>query len=264
QQINQLGSQDSEGELAGYDWSSHGFLIGVENLINQRLLVGASAGGVWTSLDGDMDAKGGSSELVVGTLYGNWRADVWYADVGLLCGSADNEAERTDSAGDSYNGEFSSMLFGGWLEGGYMFPKDTYQIEPYGRSVYIAASNDEYTDSGGAAPMTVEDTDADSWIMELGIRGKKGWELDSGGKIQVSLKGAWRTELLDNEVSAQGTILGVSQTFESVEAGKNALVLGLKTDWLINDKFALGLNYEPVISGNWVYHNLNGELSYRF
>ena len=263
-QLNQMGSQDSTGSMVGYDWDAHGFMVGGEKLISKQLLIGGAAGGMWSSVDGKMDAQDGSSDLLIGSLYGDWIADSWHVELGLSYGVSDSDAARVDTTSQHYDGSFDSTLFGTWLEGGYTFATGQYEIEPYGRSSYVSGHHDGFTDAGGSVPLTVDDNNTDNWSAELGLRGRRWWDLENGQTFWLTLKGGVRSELLETQVSAIGTIAGAPQKLQSADSDPNAMVLGVKAAWVAENRAVLSINYEPVISGNWFYHSINADISYRF
>ena len=70
-QFNDLGGQDSDGSLDGYDWQTSGYLIGLEKRVTPQLLIGLGAGQSWTDLDGLNGSGGGASDMAMATLYAN-------------------------------------------------------------------------------------------------------------------------------------------------------------------------------------------------
>ena len=59
-------------------------------------------------------------------------------------------------------------------------------------------------------------------------------------------------------------MLGIDIPLDSPKSDRDALVLSVKADWELMDSVNIGLEYEPVLSGNWFYHNINGSLSLTF
>lgn len=266
QQINYMGSQDEDGAVAGYDFRSHGFMIGAEKLINQTLLLGGGAGYLHSRLDGIESAQEGDSDLMAASLYGDWIGDIWHVGGGLSLGSSGTDTERQDSAGDRYKGDFDSSFYGGWLEVGRSTFKESRVIEPYGRTAYLAAEHDGYTDEGGAVPMTVGDNSTENWTTEFGLRVSKTWHRKQHkDKFQLTAKVGWQHEWLDAQVKINNATLGgIPQVFRSAGSDRDAVVIGISEDWFINGQTTLSISYEPVFSGDWYYHSFGGQLSYRF
>jgi uncharacterized protein with beta-barrel porin domain len=263
-QLNYMGSQDSDGGYAGYDWDTIGFLVGAEKMVDNDLVVGGAAGGIWTDVDGSDGASSGDSSMFIANAYGNWFSETWYMELGGTYGHAWNDAGRIGFQGESYTGDFDSNLLGAWLEGGYTMLKDKYEVEPYGRAAYILGLHGSYTDGGGSQPLSVDSSTSHNLLAELGVRGSRNWMLESGGLLRLGLVAGLRMELLDASIEADGTLVGAGVGLSSAESDRLALVLGAKGDWVITDKLNLGVEYEPVISGNWFYHKISGNLSYRF
>ncbi|MEN8254703.1 MAG: autotransporter domain-containing protein [Verrucomicrobiota bacterium] len=266
QQVNHLGKQDKDGATAGYRLHSHGLLIGTEKLVGRKILIGAAAAGLQSRMDGVGSAQEGDAGLFVGSLYGDWVGEAWHVEAGLSYGGSSTDTERTDTGGETYRGGFDSSFFGGWLESGYSIFKESQIIEPYGRLVYLSSKHDGYTDEGGAAPLTVGDNSFDNMTSEFGVRVSKAWFRESHKDVaRLNMKLGWRQELLDTKVTIDNAMLaGSPQVLESAERDRAALVLGIGGDWFVNDEITLGIDYEPVVSGNWSYHSFNVQLIWLF
>ena len=263
-QFNDIGSQDSDGSLAGFDWNTSGFTIGAEKLVNDGVIIGAAAGGAWTDIDGKNSAGGGASDMAIASAYANLFSDTWYTDLGLSYAHAWNDAQRIATDTQRYMGEYESDLYGVWIELGYTMEGEKLTMEPYVRSSYISGNHNGYTDKGGTNPLTVDDNGTDNWLAEAGLRGRREWALDNGDHLTLELKAGWQHELLDATVSANGSLLGVDQTLRSPSADRNALVLGAKFDWQVQDALTLSIEYAPTVADNWINHGLNAAIKYRF
>jgi len=110
----------------------------------------------------------------------------------------------------------------------------------------------------------VEKNRTDHGQIETGLRGSREWMFSNGGSLIVELTAAWQREMLDHAVSANGSLLGVEQTLRSPEADRDALVLGVKTDWRMNDALSLSLDYAPTLAANWYNHTIAATLKYQF
>ena len=262
-QFNDLGSQDSEGALAGYDWQTSGFMLGAERLLNPNLVLGAAAGGAWTDLDGKTGA-GGASQQFISTLYANYFTEVWYLESGLFYSRANNDAQRIATDLQRYMGSYDSTLYGIWLEYGHALSEKNSNLEPYFRTAYVSGNHDGYTDAGGTNPLTVDDNRTDNWLIELGLRDRRSWELENGMICGLELKAAWQHELLDNAVKANATLLNVGQTPTSPESDRDALALGIQVDLKTSDAVTIGVEYAPTIAGNWYNHSINATLKIDF
>jgi len=74
----------------------------------------------------------------------------------------------------------------------------------------------------------------------------------------------WRQEWLDDIITVNTSVMGISQQARSPSADSGALVLGLNADWYINEAWSVGLQYAPTFSGNWQNHAVNGSLTFKF
>jgi uncharacterized protein with beta-barrel porin domain len=264
-QFNDLGGVDSSGSVAGYDWETHGVMVGMDQMVNEKVLVGIAVGGAWTDLDGQRGEGGGASDMIIAGVYGSYVQDAWYSEMGLSYGQAQNDSQRIDTIGNTYEGEYDSGLVGTWLEFGYMIPvKDAFSLEPYARTSYAYGSYDGYTDKGSTAPMTVDSVNTDSLIGELGLRGRNKWSFENGSRFNVGTFAGWRYEFADDRVSVDTTVLGVSQKSVTPETGRSAIVLGLSGDWELKNDWSFGLEYSPTFSEDWNNHSVNGTMRRKF
>ena len=265
-QINDMGGIDSDGNLSGYDWRTHGFLVGAENLLGDQLLIGAAAAGSWTDLDSSAQGNDGSSDMASMAVYGNWFTDAWYTEAGLGYGHAWSDTTRMDDLMDVYQGDYESDLFGSWIEiGGLMALSDSFHFEPFGRLSYVNAEDGGYTETGaGSAPMTLDDNRTESLETKLGVRGINQWELENNGLLRAGFLVGAQYEWLDNVVVANASLLGANQQVRTPESDRAALMLGFMADWLIADTLSLGIEYAPTFSGNWQNHSVVGSLKYKF
>ncbi|WP_372794773.1 autotransporter domain-containing protein [Pontiella sp.] len=260
-QFNDIGGLESDGARSGYDWSTHGFSVGAEKTAGEDLLFGVTASGAWTDLDGERNAGDGDAEMLILSAYGTCVKDQGYTELGMGFGQSWNEARRTDTIGDRYEGEYDSSLIGMWFEAGYVYDlNENFKLEPYGRVNYIHGEHDGYTESGTPAPMTVSGSSSDNLPTELGLRGTRAW----GAHFRLALSAGWSHEWLDRNISVNTRVLGIQQQVATPDADRDALVLGCNGEWAVNDQWSVGLEYKPTFSGNWQNHAVNGHLSCRF
>jgi len=264
-QFNDLGGLDSGGTKDGFDWQTSGYMLGMERLIQDQLIVGFAGGQSFTDLDGKRGSGGGASKMIMGTVYGSVFDDVKYLEAGVLYAQADNDSQRINTVGDRYMGSYDSALYGGWLEVGYALQQtDDSRLESYIRSSYVSGNHDGFTDTGGPIPMTVAANGTDNWIIEGGARLSKTAALRNGGFLRGEVKAGLQAELLDNTVSVNTVVAGSNQRPVGPDADRAALVLGLRLDWELNDQLTVGANYEPTLSSNWQNHSLDFSLKYQF
>lgn len=263
-QFNDIGTQDSTGSRAGFDWQTSGFMVGIEKTACDCLILGMASGGAWTDLDGKDGAGGGASKMFISTLYANWFSDTWYSEGGLFYGHSWNDTQRIATDQQRYMGDYDSDLYGMWIEAGRTFVENGYEMEPYARATYISGNHDGYTDRGGSDPLSVDSHATDNLLTELGVRGSRSWIMENNDILSLELKAGWQHELLDASISANGSLLGVQQELTSPSSDRNALVLGVKFDWQIRDELNISIEYAPTVSENWRNHAFNAGIGYKF
>lgn len=80
--------------------------------------------------------------------------------------------------------------------------------------------------------------------------------MKNGDQLTIELKAVWQCEQLDNAVSATGSLLGVRQTLNSPSFDRNALALGIKSEWQMSDAVTVGIEYAPTLASNWYNHSI--------
>ncbi len=263
-QFSDRGKQDANSSRNGVDWQSYGYMIGMEKLASEQLILGFGVGQAWIDVD-DGDSSDGNAEMLTAALYGNWCSDISYYELGLVFVNADNDVTRIDTALDGYKGSYDSKMFGGWLEAGWLARKTVRsELEPYIRSTYLYGSQDPYRDAGGNSPMSVSANGTDNLLLEGGTRLSLKWNFQNAKTIRTEFKAGARCELLDDNVTIKTVVEGANQEVQSPEANRVALVFGARADCGISDSWSIGVGYEPFISGNWYIHTIDFLLKYWF
>ncbi len=263
--FNDIGGLDSGGGVKGFDWNTTGYMVGLEKQVADQMIVGGGGGQSWTDLDGVDGAGGGASRMLLGSVYGSWFNEDSYYECGLLYARSDNDAERIDTASETYTGSYDAEMFGGWLEAGWVVcRKGDTELEPYVRSTYVSGHQDGYTDAGGSAPMTVSANTTDNWQVEGGARMIRNLTLKDLGQLRLEFKAGVQCELLDSTVTVNTLVAGDSQRASSPDADRAAVILGGRADLGVSDSFEIGVGYEPTISGDWYNHLIDCTVKYSF
>jgi uncharacterized protein with beta-barrel porin domain len=264
-QFNDLGGLDSDGAQSGYKWDTSGIMFGVERLVQENVIAGLVASGASTDIDGQDGGGGGNSEMMDIAVYGNYFADKWSAEAGLFYGRAKNKTQRIATDLQLYEANYDSNIYGTWAEVGHLMTESKHNVEPYVRLSYVTGNHEGYTEtSDGLAPLTIDSNRTANLNSEFGARMDRKWMLENEKELHIELKAAWRHEILDDTITINGSILGISQTFQPPTPARNSLVLGIRTDWQLNDTMSFGLEYEPTIASDWYNHSFGGTFKYQF
>ncbi len=200
--------QDEQGELNGYSAGSFGFNIGTDLIFEDRLLMGFSAGGVFT--DAAMKAGLGRStaDTFAANLYGSLLLGACYLSGNIGYATTAYTSDRPvfngatfDNAHGNHNADtvFSSFEMGEDLDGIYG------KMTPFLGMQYISLQDGSYAETGTTNGMSVRANSTQSFLQTLGARFNRTIPCMGGWIVRPSLEGAWVHDYGDSRVWTTGT-----------------------------------------------------------
>ncbi|MEZ0171145.1 autotransporter domain-containing protein [Microvirga sp. TS319] len=261
------GKVHSNGNAAGLDTSTGGFVLGAETRMDETYRIGVAGGFISTSFDIDGRLSSGTNETVFGSLYGAAKWDAVNVRLGMLYAHHDVDVNRTiafpgfgDRASASYDGS-TLMAFG---EVGYEFGLGKVKLEPFLGASVMRLHMDGFREDGGPAVLVGYGRSYELGTTTLGIRA----ETQLGTDLPLTLRGlvGWRHAFGDvNPAALLAFSEGVS-AFEvsGVPIDRNAFVAETGLDWQINKDMTLGVSYAGQVDQRAQEHALKGNFTWRF
>ncbi|MBF9233063.1 autotransporter outer membrane beta-barrel domain-containing protein [Microvirga alba] len=261
------GKLGSNGNAAGLDTSTGGFIIGADASINSAYRVGIAGGFTRTTFDITGRASSGANESVFGAAYGSAQWDAIRVRLGAAYASHDIDLNRTvvfpgfrDAVSTSYGGS-TMQAFG---EVGYRFAWGGFQVEPFAGASILRLHTDRFQENGGAAALTGYGRTYDLATTTLGVRA----EARLSDDIPLTLRGmlGWRAAYGDVAPSALQAFAGGTSAFavSGVPVDRNALVAEAGLDWQATSNLSLGVAYTGQIGSQAQDHAVKGNLTWKF
>lgn len=261
------GRVGSNGNAAGMDTSTGGFILGAEAKIDGIYNLGIAGGFMSTSFDIDGRMSSGSTETIFASVYGTAKWDAINLRLGVLYAAHDVDVNRTitfpgfrNRVGSSYDGS-TLMAFG---EIGYEFDLDGAKVEPFLGTSLMRLHVDGFQEEGGAAALVGHGHSYDIGTTTLGIR----VETRLSDELPIILRGmvGWRHAFGDVEASVLLAFSGGASAFEvtGLPIDRNTFVAEAGLDWQINKNIALGVSYSGQIGVQVQEHSVKGSFVWRF
>lgn len=255
------------GNAAGLDTSTGGFILGADAQVSDAFRVGLAGGFTRTTWDVDGRLSSGSNDSIYAALYGSGSWDGLNLRLGASYAWYDFDVSRTVTfPGFSARTHAS---YGGWTaqafgELGYQFSLGGVLLEPFVGASVMRLHMDGFQEEGGAAALTGYGRSYDLGTTTLGLRAAAKLGLD----LPLSVHGmvGWRHAYGDVNPSALLAFSGGVSAFNVAEIpiDRDALVAEAGLDWQINKDMTLGVSYSGQIGERAQDHALKGNFSWRF
>jgi fibronectin-binding autotransporter adhesin len=237
-----------QGEIATYDTTNHGVLFGIDSDFWGGLRVGGVLGYGAVSLGGATESASAQSYLL--GLYGGGQWNDFSLQTGILYGFQNIETQRSVSiasiTGSTFTDALSADYMGDTLqvfgEMSYSVDAGVAAVEPFVGFSTIITRNAPFTETGGAAALTVSDEFIDATFAMFGVRASS--EFDLGG-IGATVNGSigWRQGL--------GTAPRILASFAGSEAfavsdtatPEGVLLAGAGVDLQLNPDAVVGVSW---------------------
>ena len=174
----------------------------------------------------------------------------------------DNDSRRDTGATGTAKGDYDSEVFSAQAEAGYAFHLDPATITPFLGVRYTEAMTDSYEESGaGPANLSVDDSDAESLTMTLGVDFSATFEAGEGVYIIPELRLGWEHEFADSHQSVGAHFTGVPASGFTVvgsDVADDSAVLGAGVTVDIGQTWQLFLDYDGRINEDYDQHAVSG------
>ena len=248
-----FGTRDQNGINSGMRFSSDGVSVGLDHRFSERLALGFGMGFVRDhsdiGLDGTKNRTKGASVAAYGSYQPSPRT---YVDGLIGYGSLTHDSVRyvvpvNDFAFGTRKG---NQVFGS-IAAGYEFRQDGLLISPYGRLDVGMNRLKQGTETGaGSYALTYYEQSFSSVQAAMGLRAESrhdtnfGWALP---RLRVELKHDFQGGN-DAIISYADQFAGPRYAVSPVTASRNALLLGIGSDFVLCSGLKLGVDYQVVRS----------------
>lgn len=244
-----FGSREQTSDANALRFSTDGVTAGIDRRVSARLALGLGVGYARdrTEIGGDgtnSRARGASLAL-----YGSYQPGANTFVDGLLgFGALDIDSERfVAAANDFARGARKGEQWFGSVAAGYELRGGSVLLSPYGRLDFARARLKAYTESGaGLNALTYFEQRVPTLQLALGLRAESAHEA-SFGWVQPRLRLEFRHDFKrDGQASLAYADLpgGPLYSIPAASERRNALVLGLGSDFILRGGTRLGVDYQ--------------------
>jgi uncharacterized protein with beta-barrel porin domain len=268
--FGESGDQETDDGFTGFGYSLGGVGIGLDRLMNDRLLAGISYGRSHIDIDLDGDRGWGDVKSNLFSLYGSLFSDKYYIDLALSYGRESYDNLRridvgalSESAVSSHHGDLYSF----YTQAGYNVEMHQWIAQPFAALHYIYLDEESYRESGaGGLDLLVDGRTTDSLVSDLGLRFNKAFKKGNLAYIpEVSI--AWRHDFDIDDGLVHAAFEGVpdvSFTTESREIDEDGILIGGGVTLINQSRLSLYLRYDGELRGDFSAQRLSGGWRYEF
>jgi outer membrane autotransporter protein len=264
--VNGFGSW---GKVSGVDGGSDtdtangGVIFGGDMMVGDDWRVGVLGGYSRSFFDTD-SSNGASTNYHLGGYAGTKWGPVAFR-TGLNYTWHNVDTSRTITAlGQTLSGDYDGSSFNAYGELAYRLDVGKSALEPFAALAHSRTRTDGFTETGGTAALTVDDSSMNTTFTTVGLRAST--DLDIAGVASVA-RGTigWMHAFGDvDPVSSARFATGDSFSVTSTPVDRNAALLEAGVDLTITPASTLSFTYNGQIGSNAYDHGANAKLRVKF
>lgn len=264
--VNGFGSW---GKVSGVDGGSDtdtangGVIFGGDMMVGSDWRVGVLGGYSRSFFDTD-SSNGASTNYHLGGYAGSKWGPVAFR-TGLNYTWHNVDTSRTITAlGETLSGDYDGSSFNAYGELAYRLDVGKSALEPFAALAHSRTRTDGFTETGGTAALTVDDSSMNTTFTTIGLRAST--DLDIAGVASVA-RGTigWMHAFGDvDPVSSARFATGDSFSVTSTPVDRNAALLEAGVDLTITPASTLSFTYNGQIGSNAYDHGANAKLRVKF
>ncbi len=265
------GSRDGDANARDFKHQDKGLMLGVDGMMGDNWRLGLAFGYDHADYNQeDETGDKGTSERYSVSAYGGRSWGKLSLRTGLTYAYSDIDTKRGVSFpyySDYLKGSYNAHSVSGFAETAYGFGDKESKIEPFANLAWGYVNVPGFTEKGGAAALTAEDSDGTLGSTTLGARVRQvlPFLTSANNRAAFQASAGWMHAIGDANPETSLRFAG-SRAFETQAAplARDAAVLGAGVDYLIGQQTTLGLAYTGQIGAHADTQALRGNLSYRF
>lgn len=263
------GDRKNDGGAVGYDYDTYGALLGAEKFVRDDVLIGGSVGYGRTNVDGNDKLSKLDVDSLSLSFYGTWFSDDTYLSMTFGYGYHSYDSVRKIAFAVPplrAKGDFKAHTFTLAPEIGKLFTCNDMEIEPFAGLSFTHFRQQSYREKGaGAANLDIDSCTDNSIISELGVRFRRTWSLNNGGRLTPQLKLAWRHDFGDEVVSTV-RLAGANASFKTtgIDVVSDIFNVGVGVDWQMNKSRTLYTQYDADFGSGFKSHTLQAGIKILF
>jgi outer membrane autotransporter protein len=261
------GKAGTNGNAAGLDTSTGGFILGAEARIDRTYTLGVAGGFTRTTFEADARLSSGSNDTIFAAVYGSGSWGNLNLRLGATYAWHDIDVSRTirfPNFADQAHASHDASTAQAFAEVGYAFDFGRVSFEPFAGASVLRLHTDGFVEEGGAAALTGYSQNQDLATTTLGLRA----ETRLGDDLPLTLRGmlGWRRAYGDVDPTALLAFADGASSFAvaGTPIDRDALVAEAGLDWQATRDLNLGIAYLGQVGSRAQEHSVKGNLTWRF
>lgn len=245
----------SSGDASGVDYNGGGFLVGVDEWVDDTTLVGVNAGFAASRISLESDtARTDLDSYHVGIHFRRNIEDDEYLIGAAMWGHNEfDSTRRLVGANSSYSGnEFATQL-----EYGQRMQCQDWLVTPFLSTQYIHGDVDSFTETGGPGSISIDGRDFDSFRGSVGCRLARPIQMSNCRLIVPEFRIQCTHEFIDAE-RVTGSVPGGGLVLTGSDIGDTFVIYSLGTTIELADRASLFFHYDGQFGHNFSGHTGSG------
>ena len=265
--VGGFGDWSATANTAKLSSSTGGFLAGIDGVIGDAFHLGVLGGYQKSDIDVNARASSATVDTYLMGLYGSTRIDAVALRLGGSYAWHDIDSDRSVTIGafsDSLTANYGGHSLQAFAETGLPLDVGGYALEPFAGLAHVNVRTDGFTESGGAAALSVDASTTSVTFMTLGLRA--GGSVDLGQAVARFHGGlGWQHALGPVDPSVQNSFAGGTDfTVRGTPIARDVLTINTGLEMDVADNASLGLAYDGYLSGDSSLHDVKARFSLRF
>ena len=256
---------DSDGRAAGSDFNTGSANLGVDYLLTDHIVIGATVGYSRINSDGSNGSEV-TGDGAHGSLYASWFDRGFYVN-GIVGGGYTSYDTERQGLGGTARGNTEGSHYTALIGTGYEHRIGGFTFGPIAALQYTTVSLDGFTEEGSLAPLRISDQTENSLQSRLGLRASYAWKI---GKVVVTpeVRAQWQHEFQDTSRGISAGFAKDSNTAFTVrgpEIGRDSLLLeaGASVQW--SPRVSTSVYYTGDLGAeNYSSHSVNAGVRVSF
>lgn len=262
------GETGGSGGVAQVSHSSGGFFLGLDADIFDGWRAGVLAGYGVSSFDAGTRASSGDADSYQLGVYGGHRFGALSLNLGAGYAWHDVSTMRNVSVGglsNTLNADYAASTAQMFAEVSYMLDTSFARIEPFTGVALIHQHSDRFSETGGAAALSVSGSNNTLGITTLGLRGES--EPFSVGSMSATLQGSLGWQHVIGDVSSGSSMrFSTGNTFDisGTSVARDMALIGISIDMTLGEGTSFNIGYQGELGSDAQDHTASAGFSVKF
>ena len=263
-----LGQFDGNDNTASYDLNGGGVFFGGDGYVADNLLLGLMTGWGRSSLDSGGVAGSADIDSYHVGIYGRTGVGQLSFKAGAAYSFSQIDTERSLNFGgfsDKLEADYDAGVTQFFGEVSYELAlSEAVKLDPFANLSHAILSTDDFSENGGAAALSGNDSNAHATFTTVGLRASSDFNLGST-PLTVNAMAGWQHAFGDLTPETRMTLAeGGNFTVEGAPIGEDAAKVSLGIGVKLSDSANFGVSYHGEFSKDASANKARADFTFRF